>query len=114
MVERVNSVQEYFETLQDRFVADKAKGVDTMITYDIGGDDGGVWTITVRDQTLSIEQGGCEKPKVTILMNAPEYVEMVNGDLDGTRAYMTRKLKIKGSIPMAQKMKKFLPVRKKD
>ena len=39
---------------------------------------------------------------------------MVNGDLDGTRAYMTRKLKIKGSIPMAQKMKKFLPVRAKD
>ena len=113
-MERVSSVQEYFDTLQDRFIADKASGVDTQISYDISGEGGGLWTITVRDQTLSIAEGGCEKPKVTIQMEATNYVNMVNGDLDGTRAYMTRKLKIKGSIPMAQKMKKFLPARKKD
>ncbi len=114
MVERVNSAQEYFDTLHGRFVAEKSKGVDTQITYDLSGDGGGAWTITVRDQTLTVDAGKCETPKVTISMNASEYVDMVNGDLDGTRAYMTRKLKVQGSIPMAQKMKKFLPVRKKD
>jgi putative sterol carrier protein len=114
MVARITTSKEYFDTLQDRFIADASKGVDVQISYDLSGDGGGLWTITVKDQTLSIAEGGCEKPKVTIMMDATEYVEMVNGDLDGTRAYMTRKLKIKGSIPMAQKMKKFLPVRAKD
>jgi prolyl-tRNA synthetase len=30
-------------------------------------------------------------------------------DLDGTKAFLTRKLKVSGNIPMAQKMKAFLP-----
>ena len=113
MVERISNVQEYFETLNDRFVPEAAKGVNAKITYELGGDNGGTWTVTVADQAFSIDAGGCEKPKVTILMNADEYVQMANGDLDGTKAYMTRKLKVKGSIPMAQKMKKFLPPTKK-
>ena len=69
--------------------------------------------MTVNDRSLTVREGPCDAPKVTIMMDASEYVQMVNGDLDGTRAYMTRKLKVKGSIPMAQKMKKFLPARKK-
>ena len=112
MVDRIESCAEYFETLQTRFVPEKAKGVNCQITYDLAGEGGGTWTVTVADQALQIAEGGCEKPKITILMKADEYVQMANGDLDGTKAYMTRKLKVKGSIPMAQKMKKFLPPRK--
>jgi putative sterol carrier protein len=113
-MEKVGSVQAYFDTLQDRFIAESAKGVNCQITYELGGENGGTWTVSIADQAMTIESGGCEKPKVTIMMEADDYVDMVNGDLDGTKAYMTRKLKVKGSIPMAQKMKKFLPARKKD
>jgi putative sterol carrier protein len=113
-MERIDSVQQYFETLGDRFVPEAARGVEANILYEIGGDGGSTWTVTVSDQSLTVQEGTCDQPKVTIMMDAEEYVQMVNGDLDGTRAYMTRKLKVKGSIPMAQKMKKFLPARKKD
>ena len=61
MVARITTSQEYFDTLQDRFIADASKGVDVQISYDLSGDGGGLWTITVKDQTLSIAEGGCEK-----------------------------------------------------
>ena len=32
-----------------------------------------------------------------------------NGDLDGRKAFLTRKLKVKGNIALAQKMQKFFP-----
>ena len=113
MVARVSSVKEYFDTLQDRFIADKAKGVSAVVVYDLTGDNGGTWTVTIDDGTLSVAEGGVEKPKVTFKMVASDYVDMVNGDLDGRRAFMTRKLKIAGSIPTAKKMETFLPPRPK-
>lgn len=110
MVGRVSNMQEYFETLGDRLVVDAATGINASFFYDIAGDGGGEWTVTFTEGAMSIEPGNtATKPTVKIMMKASDYVDMVNGDLDGTKAFMTRKLKVKGSVAMAQKMKKFLP-----
>jgi len=34
---------------------------------------------------------------------------MANGDLDGRKAFLTRKLKVKGNIALAQKMQSSSP-----
>ncbi len=109
MIPKVGSCTEYFQTLDQRFNAGEATGVSATIVYDIAGDEGGTWTVTVNDGGFDVVEGGCESPTVTIKMKAGDYIQMVNGEIDGARAFMTRKLKVSGSIPMAQKMKKFLP-----
>ncbi len=108
-MDRVENCQEYFAKVPERFVADAAGGVNASILFDISGDAGGQWTVTIADNAVSVEEGAVGKAKVTIMMKDTDYVDMANGDLDGARAFMTRKLKVKGSIPLAQKMKKFLP-----
>ncbi len=109
MVGRVSSVKEYFETLQDRFISDQAKGVTATYVYELDGADGGTWTVKINDGTLEVVEGDTPDSNVRYLMKAENYVKMVNGDLSGPKAFMTRKLKVKGSIPLAQKMNKFLP-----
>ncbi len=109
MIPKVGNCQEYFATLDQRFDPVAAAGVSAVIVYDIGGDEGGQWTVTVSDGQFDVTQGAADGPTVTIKMKAPDYIKMVNGELDGARAFMTRKLKVSGSIPTAQKMKKFLP-----
>jgi putative sterol carrier protein len=110
MSTKVSSCREYFDKIQDRFVAEGAKGIDATFLFDLGGDGGGQWTVHIKDGTCSVEEGKTvDKPKVTYIMKAGDYVDMANGQLDGRKAYFTRKLKVKGSIPMAQKMKNFLP-----
>ncbi|MEZ4287866.1 MAG: SCP2 sterol-binding domain-containing protein [Polyangiales bacterium] len=106
----VSSTAEYFDTLNNRFVPEAAEGVNAVFQYDLSGDDGGKWVVKIENgQLTSVEKGETEKPTLTIMMEAGNFIQMSNGDLDGTKAFMTRKLKVKGNIAMAQKMKKFLP-----
>ena len=106
---RIASCQEYFETVQERFQPEHAAGVDATFVYELEGAGGGTWTVRVKDAKLSVEPGTIGTPTVTFKMKASDYVDLVNGDLNGAKAFLTRKLKVSGSIPMAQKMNKFLP-----
>ena len=54
-----------------------------------------------------VTPGGVEKPTLNVMMDAAKFVDMANGDLDGRKAFLTRKLKVKGNIALAQKMQKF-------
>ena len=105
----VASVQEYFDTINERFVAAEAKGVNATFVYQLSGDGGGTWSVIIKDGTLMVERGALPNPTVTYQMEAGNYVKLVNGQMSGAKAFLTRKLKVSGSIPMAQKMNKFLP-----
>jgi putative sterol carrier protein len=112
MPARVTTCQEYFDTLGDRFVVAKAPKAGKTFTYqyDLEGDGGGTWFVVVTSDGPAVSNdnpGG--KIDVVYTMDASEYVQLANGDIDGRKAFMTRKLKVKGSIPKAQKMNKFLP-----
>ena len=113
MVSEISSCQEYFDTLQDRFIADEAKGVEATYVYNLKGDGGGVWTVKVKDQTVEVQEGAIDNPSVTYEITADNYIKLTNGELGGAKAVMTRKLKVSGSIPLARKMNNFLPPLKK-
>jgi putative sterol carrier protein len=83
--------------------------VSATYVYQLDGDGGGTWTVTIDDGALKVAEGAVAEPTVTYKMKADNYVKLVNGDLSGTKAFLTRKLKVSGSIPLAQKMNKFLP-----
>ena len=110
-MEKVASVQEYFDRLGERFIAEAAKGVNAVIAYDLSADGSGQFHFAIDDGQLGEVQKGLPEKKatITITMKGEHFLAMSNGDLDGAKAYMTRKMKVKGKIPMAQKMKKFLP-----
>jgi putative sterol carrier protein len=107
---KVADTAEYFATLSDRFDPEQGKGVNATIQYTLSGDGGGEWTITIEDGAYKgVQDGGVEKPTLNVMMDAAQFVEMANGDLDGRKAFLTRKLKVKGNIALAQKMQKFFP-----
>ncbi|MFT4974869.1 MAG: hypothetical protein ACI8S6_000752, partial [Myxococcota bacterium] len=45
----VSSCQEYFDTLDTRFVQTASKGVDAIYQFNLSGDGGGVWHVFVKD-----------------------------------------------------------------
>ncbi len=105
----VTSCTEYFDTIQERFRPEEAKGVNATFVYELDGAGGGTWTVRVTDGKVTVEPGGVPEPTVTYKISADNYVKLANGELNGAKAFLTRKLKVSGSIPMAQKMNKFLP-----
>lgn len=106
---QVTSVKQYFDTLNDRFVASAAKGVKAIFQFELAGDGGGTYNVTIDDGTMKVAEGPAASPNTTIKMAAEDYVQMVNGKLSGTMAFMKGKLKVTGNVLLAQKMQSFLP-----
>ena len=106
----VSSSKEFFDTLKDRFLPEAAKGVNAVVQYNLSGEGGGNWVAKIEDgQLVSVSEGSAEKPTLTVIMDAQNFVKMNNGEIDGRKAFLTRKLKVKGNIALAQKMQKFFP-----
>jgi len=105
----IASCQEYFDTLADRFVESASKGVTAVFQFDLSGDGGGKWHVTVDDGALEIGQGQHDNPTATVEAGASNYVKIANGEMNGLRAVMTRKMKINGNLVMARKMQHMFP-----
>ena len=49
--------------------------------------------------------GVADSPNITIPISSGDYLDMLNGKLDGQMAFMSGKLKIKGDMSLAMKLK---------
>lgn len=102
----VKTPREFFEkVMPEKFDPSKAAGVDCVVQMNITGDEGGDWLIIIKDQKLEVKEGVHESPTITIKMKDTDYVDMVNGKLSGERAFMTGKLKFKGDMATAMKIR---------
>ena len=106
---RVASATEYFETLAQRFVPSAARGVDAVYQWELGGSAGRTFHAVVRDGQLAVHDGPHPEPTVALVMDADDYVKVINGELDGMRAFTTGKGKVKGSVRAAMKMRDLFP-----
>jgi putative sterol carrier protein len=108
----VTSVKNYFETLPERFIASASKGMNAVFQFELSGDGGGTYHVLVTDGAMSIVEGAHAAPSATIKMAADNYVKMVNGQLNGTMAYMKGQMKVTGNMMLAQKMQAIFPPNK--
>jgi putative sterol carrier protein len=108
----VASVKEYFDTLNQRFVASASKGLNAVFQFELSGDGGGSYNIAVNDGTMEVKEGTAPTPSVTIKMAADDYLKLINGQLNGTMAYMKGQMKVTGNLMLAQKMQAVFPVGK--
>lgn len=109
MTMRIASCNEYFDTLDKRFVPSAAKGVHAIIQFELEGDGGGTWHIDIHDAAMSVVKGANAKPTAVVGAAAADYVKIVNGDMSGLRAVMTRKMKVSGNLVLARKMENMFP-----
>lgn len=109
MSKEVSSVQNYFDTLGERFVPSAAAGVAGVFQFEISGDGGGAWFVAVNDGAFTLTNGRHDKPNVSYKMEAAHWVDMINGKINGRWAALSGKLKVTGSLPLAYKMQKFFP-----
>lgn len=104
----VKTPKELFEkVLPSKFDANKAAGVDAVIQMNITGPNGGDWIVIIKNQKLEVQQGIHPSPSISIRIADTDYMDMVNGKLSGERAFMTGKLKFRGSMALGMKLKEI-------
>jgi 3-hydroxy-3-methylglutaryl CoA synthase/NAD(P)-dependent dehydrogenase (short-subunit alcohol dehydrogenase family)/putative sterol carrier protein len=95
------TVAEIFARMPGAFNAEKAAGKDLVFQFCISG-PGGDWFVTVRDGACRVEAGKAEKPTTTILMAEEDFIQLIQGRLDGMQAFSAGKLKVEGDIMKSQ------------
>ena len=101
--------QQVFDSMRESFKADKAKGVHARYQWELSGPHGGEWWIDVNDGTYKMGKGKIDNPSVTFITSDNDWVAMSNGKLKGTWAYMTGRLKVRGSQAIARKLDEIFP-----
>src|SRR6266567_8349936 len=87
--------QQVFDGMRQSFQAQKAKGVHARYQWDLSGPNGGQWWVDVNNGTYKMGKGKVEHPNVTFVAKAKDWVAVSNGQLSGTWAYLTGRLKIR-------------------
>jgi putative sterol carrier protein len=108
----ITNVKQYFDTLSERFVPSAAKGLNAVFQFELSGEGGGTYHVSVNDATMEVKEGPAATPSVTIKMSADDYVKLVNGEINGTMAYMKGQMKVAGNLMLAQKMQAVFPTSK--
>ncbi|MFZ5596482.1 MAG: SCP2 sterol-binding domain-containing protein [Bacillota bacterium] len=85
--------------------AQKNKGITGAFQFDISGDDGGQFFFQLNDGAfVAGGEGTHDNPNITVSMNSADFLDMLDGKLNGTMAFMSGKLKIKGDMALAMKL----------
>ena len=101
--------QEVFDGMRHSFRAEKAKGVHARYQWDLSGPNGGQWWIDVNDGKFEMGRGRIENPNVTFIASDQNWVALSNGTLGGKWAFLTGRLKIRGSQSLARKLDEIFP-----
>jgi putative sterol carrier protein len=87
---------------------EKADGVDCVFKFDISGPTGGLWVLDLKAKPPVMTTEDREEVDCTIIMKEEDFIAMVEGTLRAELAFMTGKLKIKGDMFWAMKLKSLL------
>ncbi len=76
----------------------KAKGINAVVQLNASGEGGGAYHVKIADNQCELVEGAAPNPTVAIDVAAQDWIDILSGKLDPTRAFMSGKLRIKGDL----------------
>lgn len=99
-----------FDAMIENFNPQAAEGLDAVFQWEVVGDGGGVWHITVTDGACQLFEGRHASPTVSQICSTELFLGMVNMEIDGMQAFMSGQLKMTGDLMVAQKIYDIFPL----
>ncbi len=90
------NVDKLIELVKGSFVSENAANVNTCIQANLEGTGGGKWYMRIQNQTLDIQAGETDDASAQIKMSVNDSIDLISGNLDPFKAFLTGKVKIIG------------------
>ncbi|BCJ85547.1 SCP2 sterol-binding domain-containing protein [Effusibacillus dendaii] len=105
-----SSVEEIFQQIEKVLNAnpEPIQGMNVVYQYDLSGNEAGIYQLHLSDGTAKVENGAPAEAACVFEMSVDNVKDFLLGNLNGTAAFMTGKLKIKGNIGEALKLESLL------
>jgi putative sterol carrier protein len=101
------TARQLLEEMPETFRGERAGRADVVVQFQISGEGGGNWYVTIRDKTCTVSEGVAESPDATVRVDASDYVALSTGKLSSMRAFTTGKVKASGDISLLQRMDRW-------
>lgn len=100
----MSEVAAFFDQVPEKVNKDKIQDMNCVYQFNITGDGGGDWNIAIANGEAKVSEGVVDSPDITLTMSDENFVNLLQGKLNGQMAFMTGKLKIKGEMGLAMKL----------
>ena len=82
------------------------KKVQGVFQFDVKNGEGKVqsWSLDLKNGTGSLAVGANAKPDITIAVSDQDFQDLAAGKLNGQKAFMSGKIKVKGKMMLATKL----------
>lgn len=106
----MSAVKQVFSEIDEVLKEDTSyvEDVNAIYQFDIKDEDPGVYQLILKGEDSYTFEGEKEKPDCTLQLAGDDFAKLANGELNGTQAFMSGKLKIKGNMGLALKLQSIL------
>lgn len=105
----MSTFNDIVQSIPQRFRPEKAQGYQTVLHFDIQGDGGYAFTVTIQDGTCKLIEGLAGQPVCTVKTKVEHYVNLELGKLNPQMALMMGKVKVSNIAEMMRFAKVFRP-----
>ena len=105
MAEEITS---FFMKLEERIQPGRLEGINAVFQFNIHGEGGGSWYVILDDGVPSVTYGQNERPSVTFTANVADWLDIIQGKLNGASAFLSGRLRIDGDMTLALKLQGLL------
>jgi ferredoxin len=107
---RPDTVENFLGSMSLIFQRGKAEGLDAVYHFCFTGDEECKSTITIRDNSLTVQPGLKGNPDIRIDADSKTWLDFLAGEKNMLAALLQRRIKIKGSPRLMQSFAKCFPV----
>lgn len=103
-------VDDLMSLLPEFFVPERSAGINFIAAFILGGEKGGDWTVTIRNQECQIIKEKPPRSDIKLEAEAETLLNIFSGVLDPMKAYMRGLLHVSGNIRLAMKIAELFDV----
>ena len=86
---------------------DKAKAVDAVFLFKVNGEDGGVWTVNMKDAP-GVSEGDAGNAECIIELSAADWKAMTEKPGSAMQLFMQGKIRVTGNALLATKLQSVI------
>lgn len=86
----------------------RVQGINGVLFFDLSGEGGGQWTLTLKDEGVTLESGKTATPDATFSLAAQDFIAIANGILNPVSAFMQGKVRVTGDMGLAMRLQSLL------
>ena len=99
-----------FQGMGERIAANSGlvQSVDAVFQFNIAGPSDKSWVVDLKNGDGSVYEGESDAADCTISISDDNFVDLANGNLNPTTAFMSGKIKVKGNPMLATKLQQIM------